>query len=156
MSYQGIAGAALIAIMLMGCERQAANDAAATNTGNETVADARSGPSDPEIVEGLSGRTAQVALADGRKIEVRHNVDGTARMTGPDGLDKTGRWMVTNGQLCFDWPGQPRECWPYGGPLTPGKSVQSTSDRGQVITTTLVDSAPSPTDAVVNGSTSVQ
>ncbi|QPQ55415.1 hypothetical protein IC614_02045 [Allosphingosinicella flava] len=94
--------------------------------------------SDPEIVEGLSGRTARVQLADGRTLLVTHHRDGTAHMTGDGGLDMTGRWSVSNGQLCFDWTGQPRECWPYGGPLTPGEKVQSTSSRGQIITTTLL------------------
>lgn len=135
-------GTVLTLILAAGCDRQEpasapVNDVAATNDASAEQ------PSDPQIVEGLAGRTARVVLADGRTIMVTHERDGTARMTGEDGLEMTGRWSVTNGQLCFDWTGQPRECWPYGGPLTPGQTVRSSSDRGQVITTTLL---PAPDD----------
>lgn len=133
-------GTALTLALLAGCDRKAeapppANMAAETN-------DAAQAPTDPEIVEGLSGRTARVELADGRTIFVTHRVDGTARMTGDQMKDIEGRWSVSNGQLCFDWPDQPRECWPYAGPLEPGEPVKSTSDRGQIITTTLQDDGP--------------
>jgi hypothetical protein len=130
---------------LSGCNRTAegANNSVADTPGNTTAA-VQSQPTDPQIVEGLSGRTSRVELADGRVLQVSHNVDGTAHMTDDQGLDMVGRWSVTQGKLCFDWPEQPRECWPYGGPLTPGQTVRSTSDRGQVITTTLLDDAAQP------------
>ncbi|WP_106639518.1 hypothetical protein [Allosphingosinicella vermicomposti] len=149
-----IAASALALIALAGCERQSASNAAEVNTTNQATDVSAQGPSDPEIVQGLSGRTARVTLADGRVIDVVHNMDGTARMTDSAGLDKTGRWSVTNGQLCFDWPGQPRECWPYGGPLTPGKTVKSTSDRGQMISTTLME--PNAPEQTGNSATAAQ
>lgn len=140
MMYKGLTGSALILVALAGCDRRADNHAEAADSPAQPAAAAAAAgrPTDPEIVQGLSGRTARVTLADGRVIEVSHNVDGTARMRSDDGLDETGRWSVSQGKLCFDWPGQERECWPYGGPLIPGETVRSTSDRGQVITTTLL------------------
>lgn len=148
MSNKGLtATSALILVALAGCDRQSASNAAEVAPANQVADVSAQTPSDPEIVQGLSGRTARVTLADGRVIDVVHNMDGTARMTDSAGLDKTGRWSVTSGQLCFDWPGQPRECWPYGGPLTPGQTVRSTSDRGQMISTTLMEAdAPEQAD----------
>ena len=134
---------ALALILSAACSRQPENTAARNDAGANETAPARlaAAPTDPQIVEGLSGRTARVELADGRIIHVTHNRDGTARMTGKD-LDMTGTWSVADGKLCFDWPKEPKECWPYAGPLKPGQTVRSTSDRGQVITTTLMDQPP--------------
>lgn len=144
MMYKGLTGTAVLLFALAGCEQQRAdNRVEAVNSSNQQTAADTGRPTDPEIVQGLSGRTARVTLADGRVIEVSHNVDGTARMRSDNGLDETGRWSVSRGQLCFDWPGQQRECWPYGGPLTPGETVRSTSDRGQIITTTLLSDGTS-------------
>jgi len=139
---KALIGTTLTLTLLAGCNRQPTETAANANNVADTnqVAATTSQPTDPQIVEGLSGRTARVESADGRIIYVTHNPDGTARMTG-GGLDMSGRWSVANGQLCFDWGNQPRECWPYAGPLQPGIPVRSTSDRGQIITTTLQDTA---------------
>ena len=134
-------GTALTFILAAGCDRQA--DAPPPDNAVEPAdASNAQAPTDPEIVEGLSGRTARVELADGRTIFVTHRVDGTARMTGENTTEMEGRWSVSGGQLCFDWPEQARECWPYAGPLEPGIPVRSTSDRGQIITTTLQDDGP--------------
>ena len=146
----------LILALGAGCNREQADPAAtAANRSNDINSSATAQmappPTDPQIVEGLSGRTARVELADGRTIFVTHNPDGTARMTG-EGLDMIGRWSVSQGRLCFDWQGQPRECWPYAGPLQPGVGVQSTSHRGQVITTMLQEEpAPTPTGGAPSG-----
>lgn len=127
------------AIALTGCEAGTAREGPVqAERVVPTAQAAMPVPAGARLAPELVGRTARVELADGRTILVRYNADGTAIMTGPAGLNLTGRWFVASEELCFDWPGQPRECWPYPAPAQPGQTVTSRSDRGQVIRTTLL------------------
>jgi len=135
---------AIIALAAAGCRNspQAQPQAVAIEQSEEALEKAPMRPAAAGLAPELIGRTAQVHLLDGRTILVRYNIDGSAHMTGPQGLNMKGEWFVAFKKLCFEWPGMPRECWPYPSSPATGERVKSQSDRGQVIRTTLLPITP--------------
>ena len=77
----------------------------------------------------LAGRTARAVSSEGMVSTVQFQPEGVAVLSvGEQQL--TGRWAVEGDQLCFEWPGQARECWPFDPSLAPGQTVEATSDQG--------------------------
>ena len=86
----------------------------------------------------MVGRSVRAVAADGSVSVVRFEAGGVAQLTAGEQA-VTGAWSLTGEQLCFDWPGQPRECWPWTGDLEPGVTVSATSDQGETVQVTLED-----------------
>lgn len=84
----------------------------------------------------MVGRSVRAVAADGSVSVVRFEAGGVAQLTAGEQA-VTGAWSLTGEQLCFDWPGQPRECWPWTGDLEPGVTVSATSDQGETVQVTL-------------------
>lgn len=88
--------------------------------------------------EALVGRSIRAVAADGAVTVVRFEAGGVAQLTAGQ-QPVTGAWSLAGDQLCFDWPGQARECWPWSGDLQPGVTVTATSDQGDTVQVTLED-----------------
>lgn len=88
--------------------------------------------------DSLVGRSVRAVAADGTVSVVHFQADGVAHLVaGENHLE--GSWSLQDNQLCFDWPGQERECWPWDGSLQPGVTVTATSDHGDTVQVTLED-----------------
>lgn len=86
--------------------------------------------------DALVGRSIRAVADDGTVTVVHFMADGAAHlMSGDNHLD--GSWSLQGDQLCFDWPGQARECWPWNAALEPGVTVTATSDHGDTVQVTL-------------------
>ena len=86
----------------------------------------------PEFV----GRSLSVEAANGQVTTLSFLADGT--VTARFGERETqGRWALEEGRLCFTWAQSFRECWPYAGGFRAGRTVQITSDRGNVVRVTM-------------------
>jgi hypothetical protein len=77
----------------------------------------------------LVGRTARAVAADGSVSVVHFGPNGTAHLEA-GGQHINGTWEIDGDQLCFVWPGQPRECWPFDPSVPVGQTVEVTSDQG--------------------------
>lgn len=86
----------------------------------------------------LVGRSVRAVAADGSVSVVRFEAGGVAQLTAGE-QSITGAWALSGEQLCFDWPGQARECWPWTGDLEPGVTVSATSDQGETVQVSLED-----------------
>lgn len=86
----------------------------------------------PEFV----GRAIQVQAANDQRTTLFFDADGTVRAQfGQQQMQ--GRWNLQRRQLCFTWPRDYRECWPYTQRFRVGRTVAVTSDRGNAIRATL-------------------
>ena len=86
--------------------------------------------------ETLVGHSIRAVAADGTVSVVHFEAGGVAHLdTG--GQHIMGAWALEGDQLCFDWPDQARECWPWDGALEPGVTVSATSDQGDTVLVTL-------------------
>ena len=84
----------------------------------------------------LVGSTLRMTATNGQVTTLRFRDDGIVHARfGRRSLE--GRWRVANRRLCFDWPGAPRECWPYASPFERGGTRTITSDRGNVVRVTV-------------------
>jgi hypothetical protein len=76
--------------------------------------------------------------APGGSVTMLHfNGDGSVVGDAGGGLRANGRWSATGGQICFDWPSRPRDCWPYSQPLRPGLTVTLSGADGGSAQVTL-------------------
>jgi hypothetical protein len=100
------------------------------------VAFSASGVAAQSASDALVGRSVRAVAADGAVTVVRFEAGGVAQLTAGEQA-VTGAWSLTSDQLCFDWPGQARECWPWTGDLQPGVTVTATSDQGDTVQVTL-------------------
>jgi hypothetical protein len=86
---------------------------------------------------GLAGQTLRMTATNGQVTTLRFAEDGSVRARfGGRSLD--GRWRVSRGRLCFEWPRARRECWPYEEPFRRGRTRTITSDRGNVVQVTAI------------------
>lgn len=86
--------------------------------------------------DSLVGHTVHSVAPDGTMTMVTFEADGVAHLMAGN-QHVTGAWTLANNQLCFDWPGRARECWPWDGSLRPGVTVTVTSDQGNTRQVTL-------------------
>jgi hypothetical protein len=86
----------------------------------------------PEFV----GRPIRVQAASGQISTMFLYPDGTveARFSGKT---TAGRWSFDDGNLCYTWAGNYRECWPHTAPFVPGRTETVRSDRGNIVKVTL-------------------
>ena len=90
---------------------------------------AASGALAQPTADSLVGHSVRSVAEDGTTTIVSFEANGVAHlMVGNQHI--TGAWSLQNNQLCFDWPGRARECWPWDGSLRPGVTVTATSDQG--------------------------
>lgn len=82
-----------------------------------------------------AGQALRVVAANGAASFMQFRNDGTvtARFNN---RQINGRWGVQGSNLCFEWPGAPRECWPYAAPFVRGRTVSVTSSRGNRVQVT--------------------
>jgi hypothetical protein len=86
----------------------------------------------PEFV----GRALRVQAASGQITTLFLHPDGTVEARF-DGKTSAGRWGFGDGNLCYTWSGNYRECWPHTAPFLPGRTETVRSDRGNVVKVTL-------------------
>jgi hypothetical protein len=92
----------------------------------------RGGPL-PEFV----GRPIRVETASGQASTLFLRPDGTVEARF--GEQRTsGSWDFRDGNLCYTWGGNFRECWPHTAPFYPGRTETVRSDRGNVVRVTLL------------------
>jgi len=97
-----------------------------------------SGAHAQSTADSLVGHSVRSVAPDGTTTMVHFEADGVAHlMAGSQHI--AGTWALENNQLCFEWPGRARECWPWDGSLRPGVSVSVTSDQGNTRQVTLED-----------------
>ena len=114
-------GAAASAALLAGC----------SSLGVGPDRDAR-GPAAPSF----AGRMMTVVAASGQASTLRFERDGTVRAIF--GAQETaGRWRLDDGDLCFTWARDYRECWKDVGTFERRRTRTLTSDRGNVVRVTL-------------------
>ena len=89
-----------------------------------------------EPITDLTGRHMVVVDAEGQTHTIHYEADGVARAAMGDN-ETVGRWEIANGQLCFEFSGQPRDCWPWDGNFPTGQAVPVTSPRGEAFIITL-------------------
>lgn len=82
-----------------------------------------------------AGQALRVVAANGAASFMQFRNDGTvtARFNN---RQIAGRWGLEGRNLCFEWPGAPRECWPYAAPFVRGRTVSVTSTRGNTVQVT--------------------
>jgi len=86
--------------------------------------------------DSLVGHSIRAVAADGTVTVVHFEANGVAHLVAGE-QHVEGGWSFQGDQLCFDWPGQARECWPWDGALEPGVTVSATSDHGDTLLVTL-------------------
>ena len=82
-----------------------------------------------------AGQALRVVAANGAASFMQFRNDGTvaARFNN---REINGRWVLQGSNLCFQWPGATRECWPYQAPFVRGRTVNVTSSRGNTVQVT--------------------
>lgn len=86
----------------------------------------------PEFV----GRPISVEAANGQLTTLLLHPDGTVEARY-NGKTTAGRWDFRDGNLCYTWGGNFRECWRHEQPFVRGRSETVRSDRGNVVKVTL-------------------
>jgi hypothetical protein len=84
----------------------------------------------------LTGRTMTLIDAQGGTSTVSYEADNVVRVSGGD-MESEGRWEIANDQLCFEFEGEERECWPWDGGFPTGQAVPVASPSGQAYIITL-------------------
>ena len=92
----------------------------------------RHGDREPEFV----GRAIRVQAATGQITTLFLHPDGTVEARF-DGKTRAGRWSFGDGNLCYIWSGDYRECWPHTAPFIPGRTETVRSSHGNVVKVTL-------------------
>ena len=82
-----------------------------------------------------AGQALRVVAANGAASFMQFRPDGvvTAQFNS---RQIAGRWNLEGRNLCFQWPGATRECWPYYGPFPRNRPVSITSSRGNTVQVT--------------------
>jgi hypothetical protein len=80
----------------------------------------------PISVQAASGQVSTLFLRPDGSVEARYN-----------GKSTIGQWEFGDGNLCYIWSGNYRECWPHTAPFIPGRTETVRSDRGNVVKVTL-------------------
>lgn len=84
----------------------------------------------------LTGRSMTVVDASGATHTIHYDAENVVRAVAGD-QTATGRWEVADGQLCFEFPGEARDCWPWDGDFPTGQAVPVTSPKGDAYIITL-------------------
>jgi hypothetical protein len=92
--------------------------------------------SDPKQLTGLAAWEKVVGnsisgMVEGRAFAEYYSKDGTVKFR-IDGKTSTGRWLVDGDGICFEYPGDPRECFRLT--LSDGKEVIWTDGKGVIDT----------------------
>lgn len=84
-----------------------------------------------------AGQSLRVVAANGATSQMSFRQDGTvtARFNN---REIAGRWSLRGDNLCFEWAGAARECWPYPAPFPRGRTVNVRSDRGNTVRVTAL------------------
>jgi len=80
----------------------------------------------PISVQGASSQVTILFLHPDGSVEARYG----GKMT-------MGQWEFGDGNLCYIWKGDYRECWPHTAPFVPGRTETVRSDRGSVVKVTM-------------------
>jgi hypothetical protein len=84
----------------------------------------------------FAGRLMTVVAANGQASTLRFERDGTVRAIF--GKQETqGRWRLDDGDLCFTWAAEYKECWKDVGEFERRRTRTITSNRGNVVKVTL-------------------
>jgi hypothetical protein len=90
--------------------------------------------SDPKQLTGLAAWEKVVGnsitgMVEGRSFTEYYAKDGTVKFR-IDGKTSVGRWLVDGDGICFEYPGDPRECFRLT--LSDGKDVVWTDGKGVI------------------------
>lgn len=82
-----------------------------------------------------AGQALRVVAGNGAASFMQFRPDGvvTAQFNN---RQIAGRWGLEGQNLCFQWPGAARECWPYYAPFPRGRPINVTSTRGNTVQVT--------------------
>lgn len=93
-------------------------------------------PVSQEPITDLTGRQMRVVTGDGTVVTLRFAAEGVLNVSSPAG-EETGQWALAENELCFIFPEEEPDCWPWKPEMPVGQPVAATNADGVSVLVTL-------------------